>query len=134
MYCFSKIFYWFILQQDSSNILRPETVESIFYLYRLTKDQKYRDWGWKIFQAFEKHTRIPTGGYAGVWSVLNTDNKVDKMESFFVSETLKYLFLLFSDDLVLPLDQWVFNTEAHPLPIWTSRWRCELLILWIQLN
>ena len=43
------------------------------------------------------------------------------MESFFTGETLKYLFLLFcDDDTVLPLDQWIFNTEAHPLPIWTS--------------
>ncbi len=41
------------------------------------------------------------------------------MESFFITETLKYLFLLFSDDPdILRLDEWVFNTEAHPLPIW----------------
>lgn len=40
------------------------------------------------------------------------------MESFFIAETLKYLFLLFSDDDVLPLDEIVFNTEAHPFPIW----------------
>ena len=44
------------------------------------------------------------------------------MESFFLGETLKYLFLLFcDDDTVLPLDQWVLNTEAHPLPILTSK-------------
>ena len=44
-----------------------------------------------------------------------------KMESFWVAETLKYLYLLFEDDgNVVPLDQWVFNTEAHPLPIWGS--------------
>lgn len=35
---------------DRHNLLRPETVESLFYLYRFTKDEKYRDWGWKIFQ------------------------------------------------------------------------------------
>ncbi len=45
----------------------------------------------------------------------------DKMESFFLGETLKYLFLLFSDDSsVLSLDSWIINTEAHPLPIWTE--------------
>jgi mannosyl-oligosaccharide alpha-1,2-mannosidase len=42
-----------------------------------------------------------------------------KMESFWLAETLKYFYLLFEDDpAVLPLDQWVFNTEAHPLPVW----------------
>lgn len=45
----------------------------------------------------------------------------NKMESFFLAETLKYFYLLFEDDPnVLPLDQWVFNTEAHPLPVWGS--------------
>ena len=37
--------------------------------------------------------------------------------SFFLAETLKYLYLLYADDTLLPLDQWVFNTEAHPLPV-----------------
>ena len=111
----------FPLPQDLSNILRPETVESLFYLYRLTGDSKYRDWGWNIFTAFEKHTKVSSGGYAGVWNVLNPANKQDKMESFFVSETLKYLFLLFTDDpSVFRLSEWVFNTEAHPLPVWRA--------------
>eukprot|EP00252_Welwitschia_mirabilis_P007296 TRINITY_DN1853_c0_g1_i3.p1 TRINITY_DN1853_c0_g1~~TRINITY_DN1853_c0_g1_i3.p1 ORF type:complete len:101 (+),score=19.16 TRINITY_DN1853_c0_g1_i3:148-450(+) len=39
------------------------------------------------------------------------------MQSFFLAETLKYLYLLFSPPSVIPLDQWVFNTEAHPLKI-----------------
>ena len=43
------------------------------------------------------------------------------MESFFLAETLKYLYLLFADDqTILPLDKWVFNTEAHPLPIYAN--------------
>lgn len=105
-----------------SNILRPETVESLFYQYRLTKDTKYRDWGWQIFQAFEHYTKIATGGYSSVWTVMDPSKKQDKMESFFVSETLKYLFLLFTDDPdILRLDEWVFNTEGHPLPIWSHK-------------
>lgn len=43
--------------------------------------------------------------------------KDDMMQSFFLAETLKYLYLLFSPDDVIPLNQWVFNTEAHPLKI-----------------
>lgn len=98
---------------DRHNLLRPETVESLFYMYRLTKDDKYRKWGWKIFQAFEKHTRLEKGGYSSINNVLDTENPEyrDKMESFFLGETLKYLFLLFSADEVINIDEWVINTE-----------------------
>ncbi|KAG2153531.1 glycoside hydrolase family 47 protein [Suillus bovinus] len=103
---------------DARYILRPETVESIFIAFRLTGDPKYRDYGWAIFQAIEQHCRIPTGGYA---SVINVDQVPveydDKMETFLMSETLKYLYLLFADSSVLPLNEYVFNTEAHPLPV-----------------
>ncbi|XP_071802353.1 endoplasmic reticulum mannosyl-oligosaccharide 1,2-alpha-mannosidase-like isoform X1 [Asterias amurensis] len=107
---------------DAHNLLRPETIESFFYLYRITKDQVYRDWGWQIFQAFERYTKIPEGGYSSISNVKNPDKPSfrDKMESFFLGETLKYFFLLFSDEPdLLPLDKYLFNTEAHPFPIRT---------------
>ncbi|CAM6075530.1 unnamed protein product [Sphagnum tenellum] len=112
--------YYFHQGQDmvvgtAYNILRPETVESLMYLWRKTGDSKYRDWGWDIFQAFEKQSRIPSG-YVGLRNV-NTGEKDNKMQSFFLAETLKYLYLLFSPSSVIPLDEWVFNTEAHPLRI-----------------
>ncbi|CAM6010019.1 unnamed protein product [Sphagnum balticum] len=97
------------------NILRPETVESLMYVWRKTGDSKYRDWGWDIFQAFEKQSRTPTG-YVGLRDV-RTGEKDDMMQSFFVAETLKYFYLLYSPSSVIPLDKWVFNTEAHPLRI-----------------
>ncbi len=107
-----------IKAQDSHNLLRPETIESLFYLYRLTKNETYRAWGWDMFQAFEKHCRVTSGGYTSLQSVLQVPPpKRDKMESFFLGETLKYLFLLFSDDDVMPLDLYVWNTEAHAFPI-----------------
>lgn len=98
-------------------ILRPEVIESYFYMYRLTKDQKYRDWGWQAVEALEKHCRVP-GGYTGLKNV-DTEEPLqdDVQQSFFLAETLKYLYLLFSDESLLSLDDWVFNTEAHPLPI-----------------
>lgn len=56
------------------------------------------------------------GGYAGVRDVTQLPvEHDDTMQSFFLAETLKYLFLLFGPDDVLPLDQYVLNTEAHPL-------------------
>ncbi|KRF93895.1 mannosyl-oligosaccharide alpha-1,2-mannosidase IA isoform X1 [Drosophila mojavensis] len=103
--------------QEKYYILRPETFESYFVLWRLTHDQKYRDWGWQAVQALEKHCRTPHG-YCGLRNVYQQEpQKDDVQQSFFLAETLKYLYLLFSDDSVLPLDEWVFNTEAHPLPI-----------------
>ncbi|XP_035852362.1 mannosidase, alpha, class 1B, member 1b isoform X4 [Sander lucioperca] len=108
---------------DRHNLLRPETVESLFYLYRFTKDQKYREWGWRILQNFNKYTKVSSGGYTSINNVRDPDypSPRDKMESFFLGETLKYLYLLFSDDPnLISLDQYVFNTEAHPLPIWPS--------------
>ena len=107
---------------DAHNLLRPETVESLFLLHRITGEKKYQDYGWKIFQAFEKYTRIEEGGYSSIRNVKDAGNPGfrDKMESFFLGETLKYLFLLFGDNEIIPLDKYVFNTEAHPLPIWQN--------------
>ncbi|KAJ0178934.1 hypothetical protein K1T71_005709 [Dendrolimus kikuchii] len=97
--------------------LRPETFESYFILWRLTKQQKYRDWGWEAVQALEKHCRVE-GGYTGLVNVYHQNPQGDDVQqSFFLAETLKYLYLLFSDDNLISLDEWVFNTEAHPLPI-----------------
>jgi len=88
-------------------------------MYRLTRDPVYREWGWKIFNAFEKHTKLEEG-YASITDVL-VPKYSDKMETFYLAETLKYLYLLFSDDVdVLSLSEYVFNTEAHPLPIYNS--------------
>ena len=78
------------------------------------------EWGWEIFEAFERHARVETGGYASLDDVRSPQpRKRDKMESFFLGETLKYLFLLFDDQGLMPLDKVVFNTEAHPMPIFS---------------
>ncbi|KAJ1969553.1 mannosyl-oligosaccharide alpha-1,2-mannosidase [Dispira parvispora] len=100
------------------NILRPETVESFFILWRITKNPQYREWGWQVFQAFEKYAKYDQGGYTSLADVTKlSPPREDKMETFFLAETLKYLYLLFSPDDVVPLTEYVFNTEAHPFPI-----------------
>ncbi|XP_017410392.1 mannosyl-oligosaccharide 1,2-alpha-mannosidase MNS1 isoform X2 [Vigna angularis] len=114
--------YYFRDGEDMSvgttwNIQRPETIESLFYLWRFTGNKTYQEWGWNIFQAFENNTRIETG-YVGLKDV-TTGQKDNMMQSYFLSETLKYLYLLFSPSSVISLDEWVFNTEAHPLRIVT---------------
>ncbi|KAF2069089.1 hypothetical protein CYY_009593, partial [Polysphondylium violaceum] len=97
--------------------LRPETVESLFILYRLTGDTKYQEWGWNIFEAINKYCRI-SSGYVGLKSAPDVNSvKDDRQQSYFMAETLKYLYLLFTDSSVIPLDEYVFNTEAHPIKI-----------------
>ena len=105
-------------------ILRPEVVESIFYMWRLTHDPKYRQWGMDIALAIDEHCRVD-GGYSGIQDVNSLQFDLnDNQESFFLAETLKYLYLLFTDDNVIPLEQYVFNTEAHPLK--TVRYRNDV--------
>jgi hypothetical protein len=73
-------------------ILRPETVETLFILHHLTKDNVYREWSWEIFRAIDTSCRTEAG-YAAVRNV-NTAQQNNRMESFFPAETLKYLFLI----------------------------------------
>ncbi|KAF1322646.1 Mannosyl-oligosaccharide alpha-1,2-mannosidase, partial [Globisporangium splendens] len=106
-----------MLVRDGKYRLRPETIESLFYLYRITKDVKYREYGWKIFQAIETHAKLKYG-YGAIKDVAELPARNDnKMESFFLAETLKYLYLLQAPDDLIPLDEYVFNTEAHPIRI-----------------
>ncbi|XP_048004530.1 endoplasmic reticulum mannosyl-oligosaccharide 1,2-alpha-mannosidase isoform X1 [Leguminivora glycinivorella] len=106
---------------DAHSLLRPEFIESLFYMYQLTGNTTYQDWGWQIYQGFEKYAKVPNG-YTSLANV-KSEKPVqrDMMESFFLSETLKYLYLLFSDDrYLIDLSKYVFNSEAHPLPIHKS--------------
>jgi len=93
--------------------LRPEIVESAWYLYRLTGDPQYRAMGKQLFEDFVRHCRT-RAGYAALDSVV-TMQKADDMESFLFAETFKYYYLLFAPAGTLDLSKVVLNTEAHPL-------------------
>lgn len=165
-----------VVHQDAKHsLLRPETVESLFVMWRVTHDPIYREWGWNIFQSMQQHALLDSG-YSAVKSTMHVNkdalevtsslrkwhqrrihevgrcnagccpprqnisaslckgsrmstssyreyvtqegsNLMNKMESFLLAETFKYLYLLFSDDESLSLDEWVFNTEGHPIRI-----------------
>ncbi|KAM9429258.1 ER degradation-enhancing alpha-mannosidase-like protein 2 isoform 3-T4 [Salvelinus alpinus] len=112
--------------------LRPELIESAMYLYKATGDHTFLQLGRDAVESIEKITRVPCG-YASVKDI--RDHKLDnRMESFFLAETIKYLYLLFdpdnflhnsgldfelgtgpSEDCVLGAGGYIFNTEAHPL-------------------
>jgi len=115
----------------------------MYILWRTTGDDIWRRRGWEMFEAVEKWTRTDSG-YASLVSVLATENprQIDtgmaryvllsssilgscpnvsrlRFSSFFLAETLKYSYLLCLDRDPVPLDRFVFNTEAHPLPMFT---------------
>jgi mannosidase alpha-like ER degradation enhancer 2 len=93
--------------------LRPEIVESAYYLYRYTKDPRYLEMGRTFFEALVRDCRAG-GGYTVLKSVV-TKEKGDLMPSYFLAETMKYLYLLFAPEEALDFKRVVFNTEAHPL-------------------
>jgi mannosidase alpha-like ER degradation enhancer 2 len=93
--------------------LRPEIVESTYYLYRYTKDQKYQRMGEQLWRDFVKYCRTDDG-YAALKNV-TTKEKTDSMQSFLFAETFKYFYLLFAPPETLDFDKVIFNTEAHPI-------------------
>ena len=98
---------------DPAYPLRPEIIESTYYLYHYTGDAKYLAMGQTYFNALMKYCRTDVG-FAALANV-QTKQKDDHMESFFFAETLKYMYLLFAPPSTLDFNSIVFNTEAHPL-------------------
>ncbi|GAA5981560.1 hypothetical protein JCM10908_004153 [Rhodotorula pacifica] len=104
---------------NKRQIGRPETIESVFYMYRLTGERKWQDQGWTMFVNWVEHAITETG-FATVKDINHTPvRQDDSMESFVLGETLKYYHLLFSPRDYFSLDDWVFSTEAHPF--WRAR-------------
>ncbi|KFY44227.1 hypothetical protein V495_03552 [Pseudogymnoascus sp. VKM F-4514 (FW-929)] len=99
---------------DPKYLLRPEAIESVFIMYRITGDPAWMDKGWRMFQSIEKITRTSIANSAVDDVTRSKPQKIDSMESFWLAETLKYFYLLFSEFDVVNLDEWVLNTEAHP--------------------
>ncbi|KAL4887129.1 glycoside hydrolase [Aspergillus karnatakaensis] len=97
---------------DSRYMLRPEAIESVFIMYRITGDKRYQDAAWRMFKNIEKITRTKYA-HAAI-SDVREPVQLDYMESFWLSETLKYFYLIFSEPDLVSLDEYVLNTEAHP--------------------
>uniref|UniRef100_H3D6Q5 alpha-1,2-Mannosidase n=1 Tax=Tetraodon nigroviridis TaxID=99883 RepID=H3D6Q5_TETNG len=99
------------------HLLRPEFAESTYYLYKATGDPYYLRVGQSIVEKLNAYARVPCG-FAAVQDV-RTGIHEDRMDSFFLAEMFKYLYLLFSEKSQLPIDidDYVFTTEAHLLPV-----------------
>ncbi|KAG6811841.1 hypothetical protein H0H92_005572 [Tricholoma furcatifolium] len=104
----------------SDYILRPEVLESNFYAWRVSGDTKYVDRAAAAVKSFNTYLSV-NGAYAGLNDVNNAtitpDTMVNDMESFWFAEVLKYLYLTFDDPEHISLDEYVFNTEAHPFKL-----------------
>ncbi|KAK1984637.1 family 47 glycosyl hydrolase [Colletotrichum cereale] len=99
---------------DARYSLRAEGIESLFILYRITGKEDLLDMAWDMFQAIQMATQTNDAHAAVVDVTYAQSRQEDMMESFFFAETLKYFYLIFSDPELISLDEWVFNTEAHP--------------------
>ncbi|XP_010795725.1 ER degradation-enhancing alpha-mannosidase-like protein 3 [Notothenia coriiceps] len=99
------------------HLLRPEFAESTYYLYKATGDPYYLRVGQSIVEKLNAYARVPCG-FAAVQDV-RTGMHEDRMDSFFLAEMFKYLYLLFSEKSQLPIDidDYIFTTEAHLLPV-----------------
>jgi mannosyl-oligosaccharide alpha-1,2-mannosidase len=106
---------------DKRYLLRPEAIESIFILYRITGNTEYQDAAWRMFERI-KDTAKTEFGFASIADVTcervgkyDECEKLDSCESFWFGETLKYFYLIFAEPHLGSLDEFVYNTEAHPL-------------------
>lgn len=105
----------FTTAKDPRYILRPEAIESIFILWRITGDVWFRETAWEMFYAVSRATDTV---YANA-AIMDVNapgggEKEDYMESFWTAETLKYFYLCFTDTDLISLDDFVLTTEAHP--------------------
>ncbi|PKK40666.1 hypothetical protein CI102_14915 [Trichoderma harzianum] len=109
----------FITAKDPRYLLRPEAIESVFYAYRITGRREFQDAAWDMFTAIAKGTQTAYAN-AAVLDVTIADGKLpleDYMESFWLAETLKYFYLVFTTPDIISLDDYVLNTEAHPFKL-----------------
>ncbi|KAH7627836.1 glycoside hydrolase [Sordaria sp. MPI-SDFR-AT-0083] len=106
----------FTTAKDPRYILRPEAIESVFVMWRITGKQEFQEAAWDMFEAVSIGTETDFAN-AAVLDVTKAEYplpKEDYMESFWLAETLKYFYLAFSPPDVISLDDFVLNTEAHP--------------------
>ncbi|KAF7536971.1 hypothetical protein G7054_g4086 [Neopestalotiopsis clavispora] len=104
----------FVTVSAKHYILRPEAIESVWYMYRITGDTTWQEKGWRMFESIIAATQTEHGHSAISNVLVPGSDKDDTMESFWFAETLKYFYLLYSTPDVISLDEWVLNTEAHP--------------------
>ncbi|KAH6640557.1 glycoside hydrolase [Chaetomium tenue] len=112
---------------SANYVLRPEVIESYYYAYRATGDPKYQEWAWEAFERVNRTCRVGSG-YSSVKDVNKEGGGGfdDFQESFWFAEVLKYSYLIHSEDAPWQVkadhtNEFVFNTEAHPVRVAAGR-------------
>ncbi|KAI0390868.1 glycoside hydrolase family 47 protein [Xylariaceae sp. FL0594] len=102
---------------DPHYLLRPEAIESVFTMYRITGNEEYQEMAWRMFLSILQSTETDLA-FSAISNV-NVDErateKTDSMQSVWFSATLKYFYLVFSPPDLASLDTYIFNTQGHPL-------------------
>ncbi|KAG5982756.1 hypothetical protein E4U55_001408 [Claviceps digitariae] len=100
----------FVRADDTRYMLRPEAIESVFYMWRVTGDAIWRDAAWRMWEGIVKETETDLA-----FATIADATRRGSDKTFWLAETTKYFYLTFEDEDVISLDEWVFNTEAHPV-------------------
>ncbi|CEH17459.1 Mannosyl-oligosaccharide alpha-1,2-mannosidase and related glycosyl hydrolases [Ceraceosorus bombacis] len=103
----------FFIGSAASYIQRPETIESLFYLYRITGQQIFRDYAWEAYLAMKKYLDTGNGWLCLVNVNDLSSSAYDEAQTFLFAETLKYLYLMWDDPETWSLDDYYFTTEGH---------------------
>ncbi|KAJ1499269.1 ER degradation-enhancing alpha-mannosidase-like protein 1 [Coelomomyces lativittatus] len=129
-----KVNYPSLNLQISYYALRPEVMESLYHMYRVFKNPGFQEFGFEIVRRIENLAKVECG-YAIISDVRQEKIYEDHMESFLLSETLKYAYLLFDEENLVHKKNMVFTTEAHPFPVipriphkWKQNSRYENLV------
>lgn len=105
-------------------MIRPEAIESTYYVWRATGDDKYYEQGKHMFESIEKYCQVENG-YVQIQDV-TTKEHWDTLESFFFAETMKYCYLFFAPKGTFDFSEYVLNTEAHPFRnSWDKGWKAN---------
>lgn len=95
------------------NLQRPEMLQSLYHMWRTTRDEKYRGYAWDALMAMIKFQKVDTGGFAeSVHIMQSIPGQNDRQHSHLLSETLKYALLLFGQDDLLGAGQ--VMSGGHP--------------------
>eukprot|EP00884_Botryococcus_braunii_P010908 jgi/Botrbrau1/19819/Bobra.0124s0060.1 len=110
------------LRGKAQHQLQHQVAEALYYLWRLTKDPRFREYAWRLYSNVDKHAQVTTGGYSGLQDVTKVPPRLNnRQHSIWMGGTLRYLYLTFSPPKTVDLHGWLFNNRGHLLKIGATK-------------